>query len=630
MPGQISEETKAIIDRLKAEGDLIRNSGTNSLRSVKIELSKFEKVFNVISSNVVEQTEMMRSQMGIAAEALEARKTQEQFEELARPPLAEQTDPLPSASGENNFNADGLAEAVGDGIAKTFSLKNIVAAAGIGFVGYNLLKGMVDESGGIKNLMMDLGVPESVFTSMDEFGEDLKEVSADAKLLAADLKTISTFFGKVVTKVSEFADNPLSIFGLGLAAGGLGGIFGAGKAMGGGGADKDTKDSQKKMRGLKMKMAGGIVGLALMFGDEAVKWLGDQTLPEGWEDKPYGDYIKGGASLLQGVATGAYIGSFFGPYGAIAGAIIGGGIAMATTVKAHIEAANMKKEAALLQRFQEQAALIDAANAGKILTETERQTLATLYEDMIDQIRNASSEGAKKVLEETAKQVRESMITALDDQDFGKFRPRDEMKPAIGAIIGQYIEDGDTSNMPRLRDLLGRQYDESNWLEKKFLGDREEFIKRAAKSEINSYLVDRTDPNRTVPLVPWKEHEGVKERWNDFVDNQFATGTNGFKDFGAGQVAMLHGKEAVIPLNSPAGMLLNEFFNGKNINGRSSKVTTGGGMGSPIVINNTPIVAPQTVTATNMGDKVNVTNAAFGGGGGGNNTNPYGLTGAFS
>ena len=194
MPGQISEETKAIIDRLKAEGDLIRNSGTNSLRSVKIELSKFEKVFNVISSNVVEQTEMMRSQMGIAAEALEARKTQEQFEELARPPLAEQTDPLPSAQGENNFNADGLAEAVGDGIAKTFSLKNIVAAAGIGFVGYNLLKGMVDESGGIKNLMMDLGVPESVFTSMDEFGEDLKEVSADAKLLAADLKTISTFF----------------------------------------------------------------------------------------------------------------------------------------------------------------------------------------------------------------------------------------------------------------------------------------------------------------------------------------------------------------------------------------------------------------------------------------------------
>ena len=629
MPGQISEETKAIIDRLKAEGDLIRNSGTNSLRSVKIELSKFEKVFNVISSNVVEQTEMMRSQMGIAAEALEARKTQEQFEELARPPLAEQTDPLPSSSGEASFNADGIAEAVGDGIAKTFSLKNIVAAAGIGFVGYNLLKGMIDESGGIKDLMLDLGVPEAVFTSMDEFGENLKEVSADAKLLAGDLKTISTFFGNVVTKIGEFADNPLSIFGLGLAAGGLGGIFGAGKAMAGGG-DKDTKDSQKKMRGLKMKMAGGIVGLALMFGDEAVKWLGDQTLPEGWEEKPYGDYIKGGASLLSGVATGAYIGSFFGPYGMIAGAIIGGGIAMATTVKAHIEAANMKKEADLLQRFQEQADLIKRSSEGEQLSEEERQTLSTLYEDMIDQIRNASSDGAKEVLEQTAKQVRRAMITALDKQDFGAFRPRDEMRPAIGAIIGEFIENNDTSNMGRLRDLLGRQYDESNWFEQLFLGDREEFIKRAAKSEVNSYLVDRSDPNRTVPLVPWKDHPGIKERWNDFVDNQFATGTDGFKNFGAGQVAMLHGTEAVVPLNSPAGMLLNEFFNGKNVASRSARVNGAGGLGGPVVINNTPIVAPQTITATNAGDKVNVTNASFGGGGGGNNTNPYGLTGAFS
>ena len=38
----ISEETKAIIERLKAEGDLIRNTGTNSLKSMNIKLEKFD------------------------------------------------------------------------------------------------------------------------------------------------------------------------------------------------------------------------------------------------------------------------------------------------------------------------------------------------------------------------------------------------------------------------------------------------------------------------------------------------------------------------------------------------------------------------------------------------------------
>ena len=40
----LSENTQAIIDRLKAEGDLVRNSGTNSVRSVKFKLDKFENI----------------------------------------------------------------------------------------------------------------------------------------------------------------------------------------------------------------------------------------------------------------------------------------------------------------------------------------------------------------------------------------------------------------------------------------------------------------------------------------------------------------------------------------------------------------------------------------------------------
>jgi S-adenosylmethionine:tRNA-ribosyltransferase-isomerase (queuine synthetase) len=63
----LSEDTQAIIDRLKAEGDLIRNSGTNSMRAVNIKLDRFEGLFKSINENVVSQTDMMRQQMGIAA-----------------------------------------------------------------------------------------------------------------------------------------------------------------------------------------------------------------------------------------------------------------------------------------------------------------------------------------------------------------------------------------------------------------------------------------------------------------------------------------------------------------------------------------------------------------------------------
>jgi len=42
----------------------------------------------------------------------------------------------------------------------------------------------------------------------------------------------------------------------------------------------------------------------------------------------------------------------------------------------------------------------------------------------------------------------------------------------------------------------------------------------------------------------------------------FSQGTKGFQDFGSGTLAMLHGTEAVIPLDSPLGQMISSINTG--------------------------------------------------------------------
>jgi len=60
----MSDETKAILARLKAEGDLVRNTGKNSIREVSIKLDKFMPVFQNIRNEMMFQRTSRNSQGG--------------------------------------------------------------------------------------------------------------------------------------------------------------------------------------------------------------------------------------------------------------------------------------------------------------------------------------------------------------------------------------------------------------------------------------------------------------------------------------------------------------------------------------------------------------------------------------
>ena len=180
---ELSMETQAIIDKLKSEGELVRNRGSNSIRSVKIQLDRFEGVFNTISTNITEQTNILRMQADIAQEQLEEQRNRTQLEEIEPPERTE--DPTPprsdTESQQSREETDEKINKMGDAIANALSLKNI-ATAGIGlFLGYNFLKGFVDEAtgGGWSEMEKNVG----------EFGRSLPEVMGDLRNLSTELPT---------------------------------------------------------------------------------------------------------------------------------------------------------------------------------------------------------------------------------------------------------------------------------------------------------------------------------------------------------------------------------------------------------------------------------------------------------
>ena len=211
----MSPETEAIIERLKAEGDLLRNSGTNSIKEVKVELGKFNSVFTELNKSFDGLKDVAKGQSELAKQDAKLRamseKERQAFydkeaqmaqreQELRNQDLVKQEKDRQARKRQDNFiykKMDGLFSWFG----KMFSMIGKILLVGAPFL-YNFAVGYLNEKFGLE-------LPD-IATGAKNFATFLKNTDWDAvgnalKIIAGIGVAALAFRGAMVAATAALA-----------------------------------------------------------------------------------------------------------------------------------------------------------------------------------------------------------------------------------------------------------------------------------------------------------------------------------------------------------------------------------------------------------------------------------------
>ena len=342
---QVSDDTQAIIDRLVHEGNLLRNKGDHSLKSVKVDIAKFGDVFKSINNGIGKLNQTVGDMVGraiIESKSDESRVADiaasfglssdyvdlqtkaaemqvENMEEEARvtkEKLTQDAIDREKSRKDAERNKPGM---VGGLFKKINDNKmDLVKYGLLGYAGFQIIRGALDQ-------FTDGGFSEG----LSKVGETISNINWSA--IGTGLGTFATFL----------ADNPVASLTAGLLlfsglAGSLPGlvISGIGGSVTAMFANKDNLKvpDGKKFFGGKGKIGFGLAGILLAATAVLLPMLGNWLLGVvgGYTDADFAAaktdpgifQMLGGVG--QGALAGATIGSFFGPQGMLIGAIMGG------------------------------------------------------------------------------------------------------------------------------------------------------------------------------------------------------------------------------------------------------------------------------------------------------------------
>lgn len=569
-----------IVERLKAEGQLTRNTGTNSIRAVRIQMDKFEGIFETISEQVTLQTKLLADmvetsmdQLRINAETGEREKARQQREDLADAQEEDRDEPADVSPARAEREGPGLFSMLsGMGIGKLL-IGGALLGAGL-FAAYNIAKGFIDEKTGGGWSAFE----ETLTSTLSEM--DWQGLKNDILSIGTTVKELSIKLAELLGMIVGFLENPWSLFtiGAGFAAGklatraALGALFGT-TAASAGAAGTFGALGATLGRALGFSLRRLVPGLGFIMPDE----IADATVSEQAERTLAAQGITRPAESIRNVSPELYD-------------------RLNLEYEEQLQAMIDRLNVLAMEAAADYVAAADAAR-----TPEQKGEIVALRAQNVENDRIAAEiRRSADLLEAANNSIENRGLNFLGVNLRGT--NLDDMRQSLGdAVADAFAETTSHRANP---------YNVETGLA---------MFRRRVLSGILS-------GNELTP----EDSRFIAALRDAFDNNSFRRGTKGFQDFGPASFAILHGREAVVPEETPAGRFLNQFFN-EDFSPKMSRANlaeevstaASGGVNMPIIINNSPTVAP-VINNVHGGPNVSST-TIFGSGGGDRSRNTYGI-----
>ena len=454
----LSLETQAILDRLIREGKLTRNSDNNSLKTIIKDTSKFLPVFESIQATLTDMNTSIKSMVGGVIETVNTEQAQSQSVNAEALGLSEEYVALQKKAAEISIRND-LADEErrekeeaerkekeaderrekekkeradfyknntlsGQMISNPLSFfTKLLKGAAIAFVGFNVVRGIVDQWTGGKFTEFVEGIDyEGIGKGIKEFTSFLSESPWAAFATAIGTWAMIDFgVPLAVNVVGEAIRTSMLVNALNKGVtGGIEGAAGFSKTV-------------LSLRGALFSALGvGVLVISQVLADKVRESISGMT-PEQIENETAVNDAGDVVDVVGMGLAGMTMGRMFGPKGMIVGGIIGLALGIGKKVYDHITSTPLEKIE--FEELEETRAREQAEIAKRMLDE-HRAGVRVLTQEQIDAFKIQALGPTQEIIDDTNDAVAEQVRKA--EQALARAQAVDPTKKTVEAENSTY------------------------------------------------------------------------------------------------------------------------------------------------------------------------------------------------